>query len=78
MLNSIKNEIAITLSRAVQTLGPMPDECGTGVKKILVEDDFAAIMSLGCYLEDSIRNKDYSFLTKGLNDIALAQSRGDI
>ena len=51
----LKTMLETTLSWGVQKLGPMPDDCGDKVRKILASDDQAALLALGCSLDDCIK-----------------------
>ena len=66
MRDAIVQALGVTLSVTVQQLGGMPDEAGAKVKKILAGNDSAALMALGCYLDNCRKEKSYDPLVKGL------------
>lgn len=69
MIELLKQNIAVTLSHVVQSLGPMSEHHGSFVKKIISGTDDVAFMALGCYLDDCIKSKSYTHLDKAMEDI---------
>lgn len=74
-LKQMKNMLAVTLQVTVAQLGPIPDAVGDDVKRMIGEDDDAAILALGCYLEEAQKANSYEILVKGVAMIKEAQKR---
>lgn len=73
MIKQLKNKLAITLQNTISELGFVPDEIGEDLKKIIGGNDEIAIMSLGCHLEDCIKDKSYDSLAKNIKSILEVQ-----
>ena len=76
-IRKMKDMMGITLTVTVGQLGPMPDDEGSAVKKILAEDDHIAIMALGCYLDECRSDGSYVRLTEGIASIRKHQAAKD-
>jgi hypothetical protein len=66
---SIKDAICITVQNTIADLGPMPNECGDKVKKIMQCKNLPAVMALGCMLEDCQKKKAWDSLEDQLKTI---------
>lgn len=75
MSNILSEQIAVTVQNAIAKLGLIPNECGDHVRNIIGGEDLSAVMALGCYLEDCIKEGNYNQLEKGLNDIKQGQDK---
>lgn len=62
LIDAMRQGIAITLQTTIHKLGPIPNRHGDMVRSIMSEDDSAKIMSLGCHLEDCMKDKSYGSL----------------
>lgn len=60
----MRNMIAITLQTTISKIGFLPDQYGDMVKSIIAGDDSAAVLALGCYLEDCEKDGNYEPLEK--------------
>jgi hypothetical protein len=68
-------KLIITVQCAIDKLGPMPDNCGASVKKILSGSDEIAFLSCGCYIQDCDKSGSWSGLREGLDRIEDHQKR---
>lgn len=68
-LYKLRNNLAITLSVTVKTIGPMPDIYGEQVRAILSSNDPIAMISLGLLLEACNEETSYRALGPGLRQI---------
>jgi len=69
MLEALKKMIGMTVQGTIAKLGFMPDDCGDKVKKISECKDPAAVMALGCMLDDCVKIGNYDFLSAQLKTI---------
>lgn len=64
MTGSLYEALVITIQNTISQLGPMPNECGDPVKKIMKDQDPTRIMALGLCLDDCVEKESYEPLKK--------------
>jgi hypothetical protein len=69
--NIIKNRLAVTLSLVIAEIGPVPDNCGDLIRRILSSHDEIILICLGCALEECLKHGNYDSLRKSLDEIPL-------
>lgn len=55
-----------TIAETVQKLGPLPNQTGGYVRTVLASENPVEYMALGCFLEDSIKQGNYTPLLDGM------------
>lgn len=68
MIEQLRQMLSISLSMAVQKLGPVPDEYGDKIKQVFAEEDDIAYLALGCALDDCIAHGSYLNLKRGFKE----------
>jgi hypothetical protein len=59
----LQNSLAVTLQRAMDELGFLPNGLGEGMRGILSSDDPSVIIACGCCLDECMAKKSYDDLT---------------
>lgn len=66
-VEAIQRGVIISLQRAVQKLGPMPDKLGSITKNILADFDVVKHVNLGVALEQCIDSNSWNVFEEYVN-----------